>query len=182
MYIDIFLAVFILIGLIQGFHRGVIRTVFAVLGIAIGLIAALKFAPYVVSFFEHVVHLSPLISMILGLLLTFLVLLFGIRWLGNSLENTLKKVNLNVLNKVAGAALFAVLMIILYSVVIWFIDRTQLLSDAEKARSRSYPVLQEVPAMAGSALKKVKPVFKEFWDKMDILSAPEQQQEDEKPQ
>lgn len=172
MYIDIFLAIFILIGAIQGFHRGVIRTLFAILGIVIGFLAALKFAPYVVTFFERVFHLSPLVAMILGLLLTFVALLLGIRWLGRSFENSLKLVKLNFINKVAGAVLYAALMIIVYSAVIWFIDRTNLLGEAEKAESRSYPLLQEVPARTGEAFEKIKPVFREFWEKMDAVITP----------
>lgn len=169
MYIDIFLAIFILLGIIQGFHRGVIRTLFAILGVLIGFIAALKFAPYVVTFFETTFKLSPLVAMILGLLLTFVVLMLGIRWLGKSFENTLKLVKLNILNKIAGAVLFAALMIIVYSAVIWFVDRTDLLGEAEKSESRSYPFLKEVPARTGAAFEAIKPVFREFWDKLDAV-------------
>ena len=173
MYIDIFLAIFILIGIIQGFHRGIIRTLFAILGVIIGFLAALKFAPYVVNFFEHTFKLSPVVAMILGLLITFLVLMLGIRWLGKSFEKTLKLVKLNILNKIAGAALFGVLMIIIYSAVIWFIARTDLLREAEKQESRSYPFLIEVPIRVGDGLHKAKPVFREFWDKMDEIINPD---------
>ena len=179
MYIDVFLAVFIVIGLIQGFHRGVIRTLFAILGILIGFLAALKFAPFVVSFFERVFKLSPLVALILGLVLTFLVLLFGIRWLGKSFENTLKLVKLNIFNKLLGAILFAVLMIITYSAIIWFVARADLVSEAQKQQSRSYPALQKVPGLTGEFISKLKPVFKEFWDKMDAAINPENATEKE---
>ena len=177
MYIDIFLAIFILIGIIQGFSRGVIRTLFSILGILVGFLAALKFAPYIVGFFEKVFHFSPLVAMIIGLLLTFVVLMLGIRWLGKSFENTLKLVRLNFLNKLAGAVVFSILMIIVYSAVIWFIDRTGVLSSDEKEQSRSYPVLTEVPVRTGAAVQKLKPVFREFWDKMDNIIAPQEQEE-----
>jgi len=172
MYIDIFLAIFILIGIIQGFHRGLIRTLFSILGIVIGFLAALKFAPYIVTFFENVLRLSPLVSLILGLLLTFVVLMLGIRWLGKSFENTLKLVRLNFLNKLAGALVFSFLMVVIYSAVIWFVDRANVLSPDEKAQSRSYPVLTEVPYRMGAAVQKLKPVFQDFWEKMDKVIVP----------
>lgn len=174
MYIDIFLAVFILIGIIQGFHRGVIRTVFAILGIVIGFLAALKFSPYVVTFFEDTVKLSPLVSLILGLVLTFLILLLGIRWLGKSFENTLKIAKVNIVNKILGAALFAILMIVTYSAIIWFVARTELISESQKQESLSYPVLKEVPEKTGAVIRKIKPVFKDFWDKMDGVVNPKE--------
>lgn len=174
MYIDIFLAVFILIGIIQGFHRGVIRTVFAILGILIGFLAALKFSPYVVNFFENTVKLSPLVSLILGLVLTFLVLLLGIRWLGKSFENTLKIAKVNIVNKILGAGLFAILMIVTYSAIIWFVARTDLVSESQKQASLSYPFLKEVPVKTGIVIRKIKPVFKDFWDKMDGVMNPKE--------
>lgn len=177
MYIDICLALFILVGLIQGFHRGVIRTLFAILGILIGFLAALKFAPYVVTFFENTVKLSPLLSLILGLVLTFLVLMLGIRWLGKKFEDTLKLAKVNIVNKVLGAIIFAILMIITYSAIIWFISQTKLISDAEKERSLSYPFLQEIPVKTGVVVKKIKPVFREFWDKVDEVINPEKKEE-----
>jgi membrane protein required for colicin V production len=182
MYIDIFLAIFIRIGIIQGFHRGLIRTLFSILGIVIGFLAALKFAPYVVTFFENVFKLSPLISLILGLLLTFVVLMLGIRWLGKSFENTLKLVRLNFINKIAGAVVFAALMIIVYSAVIWFIDRTNVLTAAEKEQSKSYPVLTEIPVRTGAAIQTIKPVFREFWDKMDRIVVPADAEEQKNEQ
>jgi membrane protein required for colicin V production len=175
MYIDIFLAVFILIGIIQGYHRGIVRTLFAILGIIIGFLAALKFAPYVVTFFENTFKLSPVVALILGLVLTFLVLMLGIRWLGKSFENTLKLARVNILNKILGATLFALLMIVTYSAIIWFIARTEILSPEEKAQSKTYPYLQEVPEKTGEIIQKLKPVFKEFWDKMDAAINPEKE-------
>jgi len=177
MYIDIFLAVFILIGIIQGFHRGLIRTVFAVLGTVIGFLAALKFAPYVVSFFEGVFHLTPVLALVLGLVVTFLALMLGIRWLGKSFENTLKLAKVNIFNKLLGAALFAALMIVVYSAVIWFVARTDMLSDTQKNQSRTYPFLQEVPEKTGALIEKIKPVFTEFWDKMDSALTPARSEE-----
>lgn len=177
MYIDIVFALFILVGLIQGFHRGVIRTLFAILGIIIGFLAALKFAPFVVTFFESTLKLSPLIALIAGLILTFLAIMLGIRWLGKKFEDTLKLAKVNIVNKVAGAVIFALLMILTYSAIIWFVSQTKLISDAEKERSLSYPFLKEIPVKTGVVVEKLKPVFRDFWDKVDDVINPEQKEE-----
>jgi membrane protein required for colicin V production len=170
MYIDIFLAVCIVIGIIQGFHRGVVRTLFAILGILIGILAALKFSPFVVTFLEQSLKLSPVVALILGMVLTFLVLMLGIRWLGKGFENTLKLAKINILNKILGAGLFAVIMIVMYSAIIWFADRTELLGTSQKEQSRSYPYLAEVPVKTGALINAVKPVFVEFWNKLDAVT------------
>lgn len=167
MYIDIFLSVFILLGAIQGYHRGIVRTVFTILGVIIGSIAAIKFSPYVVTFLETSIKLSPLVSLLCGLILTFLVIMIGIWWLGQSIEKTMKLVKLNIINRIAGAALYTVLMVIAYSAIVWFISRTDLMSDAQKTQSVSYPALMQVPRKTGAMIEKLKPVFHEFWEKIE---------------
>jgi membrane protein required for colicin V production len=172
MYIDLFLAISILIGLIQGYHKGIVRTLFSILSVIIGFLAALKFSPFVVSFFERVFDLSPLIALIAGMVITFLLFMLGIRWLGNAFEKTLKLVQLNIFNKLTGAALFAALMIFIYSVIIWFCVRTEMIGDAEIARSRSYPVLSTIPGKAEAVAESLKPVFRGFWQKLEAVIVP----------
>jgi hypothetical protein len=46
------------------------------------------------------------------------------------------------------------------------------LSEAEKAQSKSYSMLTQVPMKTGAAIDKIKPVFKDFWDKMDRIAVP----------
>ena len=169
MYIDIFLGIFLLIGLIQGYHRGIIRTVFAIAAIVVGLLAALKFSPIVVSLFEQVFDWDPLINLIMGLALTFILIMWGIKWLGRSAEKSLKLVKLNFINKFLGAVLFAGLMFVMYAGIIWFVERTELLTDEQRGQSVSYPYLAEVPKHAQSAFEAVKPVFRGFWEKLDAV-------------
>lgn len=169
MYIDLFLGVFILIGIIQGFHRGIVRTLFAILAIVVGFLAALKFSPYVVTLFEQTFNLNPVLSLILGLLLTFFVIMWGVRWLGKSLERTLRMVNLNFINKFFGAILFALLMIVVYSAIIWFLGQTEFLTEHEKNASRSYPYLEAIPERTGRYVEDLKPVFKGFWEKLEAV-------------
>jgi membrane protein required for colicin V production len=170
MYIDIFLGLFVLIGVIQGFHRGIIRSVFAIVGIVVGLLAALKFSPLVVSLFDKIFDWDPMISLVLGLISTFLLIMWGIKWLGRSAEKTLKLVKLNLFNKLLGAVLYAGLMVVTYSAIIWFMGRTDVISEKQISESKSYVYLMQVPKYGQAAFESVKPVFKDFWDKMDLVN------------
>ncbi len=167
MYIDIFLGVFVLIGLVQGYYRGILRSVFALLGFVAGVLAVMKFSPHVVSLLDNIFHWDPILSMVIGVALTFVLIMWGIRWLGRGLEKTLKAARLNFINKALGAALFTGIMVLAFAGIIWFIDKTELISDAQKESSRSYPYLVEIPQYASDAFKSIEPVFREFWEKLD---------------
>ena len=167
MYIDIFLGVFILLGLIQGYHRGIIRSLFAIAGLVFGFLAALKFSPMVVAGIDSLFQIDPRLSLLLGFLLTLALIMWGIRWIGLSIERTLQAASLNFINKAAGSVLFTAIMIVVYSAGIWFLSRTDLVSDAQKEQSVSYPYLMQVPEYTENAFESVKPVFREFWNKME---------------
>lgn len=172
MYIDIFLAVFLLVGIIQGFHRGIIRTLFAIFGIVVGLIATLKFSPWLATFLHEELNIGTSSALVIAMILMFLVFMFLFYLLGRSFESTLKLVNLNFINKILGALLFAVLMLVTYSAIIWFLHRTQLVSDKQVADSKTYPVLRAVPEHTEGIVRKMKPVFKEFWTKVEEAAKP----------
>ncbi len=171
MYIDIFLGVFILIGLIQGYYRGVVRTLFTILGILVGLIAALKFSPYVIMLLERVFSLGTRFSLIAGMLITFLGFMWGIQWIGRSFEQSLRLVRLNIFNRLAGAVIFTLLMVVSYAAILWFVNEANMLSEKQKDNSRSYPLLEQVPTRTGVYIEKLKPVFREFWEKMEKMAA-----------
>jgi hypothetical protein len=48
--------------------------------------------------------------------------------------------------------------------------RTDVLSEKQKSESQSYVYLMEVPKYGQAAFESVKPVFKDFWDKMDLVN------------
>lgn len=170
MYIDIFLGFFVLIGLVQGYHRGIIRTVFAIAAVILGLLAALKFSPLVVNLFDEVFDWDPMLDLVLGLALTFVLIMWGIKWLGKSFEKTLKMAKLNFINRILGAALYAGLMVVIYASIIWFLNRTEVIPDHQKEQSHSYVYLEIIPKYGEAVFNSVKPVFKGFWDKIEAIT------------
>lgn len=170
MYIDIFLGLFVLIGLVQGYHRGIIRTVFAIAAVIVGLLAALKFSPLVVNLFDEIFNWDPMVDLILGLALTFVLIMWGIKWLGKSFEKTLKMAKLNFINRIFGAVLYAGLMAIIYATIIWFLNRTEVIPQKQKEQSHSYVYLEVVPKYGEAVFNSVKPVFKGFWDKIEAIT------------
>jgi membrane protein required for colicin V production len=177
MYIDLFFVLFVLYGFVMGFSRGIIRTIFGVLSFIAGLLAALKLSPYVVNFLEESLGLNPLLSLILGLILCFLVIMWAIRWMGKGLEGTLKKIRLNFVNKILGGFVMALLMSVVFSAIIWFLDQTHFIKDETKLASRSYPYIEQVPEKSKDFVKSIKPVFQEFWSKVEEVIDRDQSQE-----
>ena len=173
MVIDIIFFFAAIFGFYIGFSRGIIRTVFTVLSLLFGVVAAVKFGPALTRFLESALNYHNPLMFFAGLILAFMLTLVLIRTLASGLEGVLQSANINIINKVAGGLVMAGLMIALFSTLVIFADRSHIINDDAKRESRAYPILQQFPDLVSVAGKTVYPIFKDFWvysiDTMDRL-------------
>ncbi len=162
MAIDIIFVIVAGYGFYLGFSKGIIQTVFTVLSIMFGLMAAIRFAKPMTDFLEDAFSPNPLMF-IAGFLLTFVLTMFLIRLIARSVEGFLKTANINVINQIAGGVLLAALFIMLYSVILWFGDQTGALKEA-KETSMTYDYLEEYPEYVWGVGKKIQPFIKDFYE------------------
>lgn len=167
MYIDIVLVLFALYGFWVGFRKGFIRTLFSLLLVVVGLLLTLKLSPWVVEFIRAQIQVDKLISLLVGVILCYVVIKVILRIIGKSVDKMLRKAKLNILSKLLGGILLAFLMILSYSVIIWFLDQTQLISDHQRLASKTYAYLTEVPAKLQAFLLEFKPLFEDFWKMLE---------------
>ncbi len=164
MMIDLFFAIFAGYGFFLGFTKGIIRTVFTVLSYAIGLLAAFKLSPAATRFLETALGSENPLLFVAGFLIAFFGTMLLIRFISRALSEGLESANINIINQVAGGALLAAVLTLLYSLVLWFLVESRIIKEEVKDTSMTYPFLMEYPKVAWNALGKVKPVFMEFWD------------------
>lgn len=163
MILDIFFLIFVGWGLYKGFSAGIIQTIFTVLSILFGLIAAFKLAPAATRFLETVFSTDHPLMFAAGFLLAFFFTMLVIRLLAQTLEGFLEKANLNILNQLAGAVLMGSLFMLMLSILVWFGDKAHLIDDKTRQDSLSYPILRQTPAEMRKAYEFIKPVFQDFW-------------------
>ena len=166
MVLDIVVCLLLAFGFYQGFSRGLIKTVFASLSLLIGIVAALKLSPIVINLLQNAFSINPAITFVAGFVLTFIIVMGLIRFIGNKVEKLLEAVKIGGLNKLAGGILLGGFYALLLSFGVYFMDRVSLLSEELKASSFTYPYLEPLPEMSQGVGEKLKPLFTGFWDKM----------------
>lgn len=173
MAIDIMCAIMAFYGFYLGYTRGIIKTVFSVLSIFFGIVAAAKFGPAMTDFLESAFNYHNPLMFIAGLMLAFILTMALIRLLANALEGVLESVNINVVNQFLGGVVLSGALIGVYSVLVLFGDRAHIIDSSTKRESITYPFLEKMPDQLMAAGKVVQPVFSEFWaysvDFMDRL-------------
>lgn len=164
MVIDIICLIFAAYGFYLGFSKGIIKTVFTLISIVFGIIAAAKFGPMMTDFLESAFNYTHGLMFIAGTLVVFGLTWLLIRILANSLEGILKTGNVNIVNQMAGGGVMAILLISLFSVLVLFGDRSHIIDEQTKKESITYEFLEAMPDRLQNVSKKLKPVFEEFWD------------------
>ena len=162
MIIDIAFGLTVVVGFLYGYSKGLIKTLFSILSILIAIIAAMKLSPLTINAMDTLLPNAPRLAYIIGFLLTFILVIIIIRFIGNKIESLLKVVNLNFMNKIAGGSLIAVFFILIFSCVIWFLNEARLISEPQKDQSIVYYTVEPIPGKAREQFEVVKPVFKDF--------------------
>jgi uncharacterized membrane protein required for colicin V production len=151
-------------GFYIGYSKGIIQTFFTVIGVVLGFLMAVKFTPGVVKILESALSSKSPILFIAGFLLTFVGSGFLLRLLSRGVENTFKTLNINSINQISGGVLFAFVLLLFYSLLIWFSAQSKILSKDTLANSATYPYLMKLPANARLATNYIKPLCVDFWD------------------
>ncbi len=163
MIIDI---IFLLIGgwgFYQGYSKGIIKTVFTVFSIIFGLMVAFKLAPAATRFLETAFHSESPLTFIAGFLMAFILTMIIIRLVAQFLEKVLQSANINVINKFAGGLLMVSIYTLIYSLMIWFGDKSHIVTEKTSKDSITYPFLKAFPGKMQSVYEFIKPSFQEFW-------------------
>ena len=186
MVIDIMFVITLLYGFYLGFSKGIISTVFSVVSILFAVMAALKFGPATTDFLEKAFSSNNPLMFLAGMLLTFVVVMIIIRFFARSLEGLLKTANINVINQFFGGVLLSGVLIVLFSVLVWFGDQARVIDAKTKQTSMTYKYIEDIPAQSKDLVYRFKPMFEEFWnssmDMMDRLEDMSIEQSESQPE
>ena len=165
MILDIIVGLVVAFGFYAGFSRGLVKTVFDTASLVIGIIAAMILSDYTISVLDSVFNISPQFTYIIGLVLTFILVMAIVRFIGRRIEDILEAANVNVVNKVAGGVVQGLFFAFLLSLMVWTLGNYNVLKPETKENSVTYPYLEPLPEAGKSVFNAVKPVFQNFWDR-----------------
>lgn len=160
----------VLIGFYIGFSRGIIKTVLSVLSLVFGLMAGIKFAGPMTTFLKQTTGQDTPLMFLAGFFLSFAVVMILIRMFAKALESILQSANINIINQIMGGLLTAVVMVFIYSYILWFAEQSHLVDDATRRDSKTYVYVEKFPDQAKKVFVQIKPIIKDFWDQsMDMM-------------
>jgi len=165
MILDIIVALVVAFGFYTGYSRGLIKTVFDTLSLVVAIVATLILSPTVMNLLEGIIKTNPAITTLVGIVLTFIVVMALVRFIGRKIEDVFEAANINFINKIGGGVVQGLFFAFLLSLGLWLMNNLNVLNPQTKEKSITYSLLEPLPEAGKGVFVALKPMFTGFWDK-----------------
>jgi len=167
MIIDIVLLVMLVMAVIKGLQRGIIVAVFSLIGLIVGIAAALKLSVLVAGWLEDSTNISSRWLPAVSFLLVFVVVVFLIRLMANLIEASVELALLGWVNKIGGALLYMIIYTLSFSVLLFFLVQLKLVSEKTIAESVTYSYVEPWGPVVINGIGKIIPLFKDMFAELE---------------
>lgn len=148
-----------LLAIFKGISKGFIVAVFSLLAFIVGLAAALKLSATVADHLREKMNVNGYWLPVLSFLVVFVGVVLLIRFGASLVKKAASIALLGWLDALAGVLLFAVMYIMVYSVILFYATRIGLISAEMQAASKTYFFIEPFGPDVMKALGKVFPFF-----------------------
>ncbi|HEA31069.1 MAG TPA: CvpA family protein [Leeuwenhoekiella sp.] len=159
-YLDIILAVLLILGLFRGLKNGLFVELASLIGLVAGIYGAVHFSYYAADFLKNRTDWNPDTINLAAFAITFLIIVIAISLLARLLTQVAKLAFLGLVNRLLGALFGILKTAFILSVILMFLSalRTKNLILDPKVTSESvlYPYVEPIaPVLLPSILREV---------------------------
>lgn len=171
MLIDVIFIVLLIAAIVKGYSNGLIIAVFSLLALFIGIAAALKLSVVTAHWLKDGIHVSAKWLPVIAFAVVFIVVVLLVRLGAKALEKTAEMVMLGWVNKLGGIILYIVLYTLIYSVLLFYATKLDVLSRENIASSKTYDYIMPLAPKAMNAAGALVPVFKDMFQQLEDFFA-----------
>jgi len=163
MVIDIAFSIVMLIAVYKGFSQGLIVAVFSFLAFIIGLAAALKLSVAVAHYLESSEHTGAKWLPVLSFILVLVVVSLLVNIIARILKKTFQIAMLGGFDRIGGIIFYVIIYTIIFSVFLFFAEKTKALSASTIATSWVYDYISPWGPKIIDSMGKIIPIFKDLF-------------------
>lgn len=165
--IDIVFVILLIVGIIKGLRKGIVLALFSLIAYIIGLAAALRLSAAVSGYLEKNVSVPGKWLPVISFALVFIVVVILVNWGGRLVEKSFEMLMLGWANRIAGAALYMVLYTIIFSIILFFVEKINLLQPQAFSASVTWPYIKPWGPVVIDGFGKIIPVFKDMFVQLE---------------
>lgn len=156
--------------MIRGYQRGLIVGLFSFMALIVGLAAAIKLSAVVAGYIGKSIKTSDQWLPLLSFALVFIVVVLLVHLAARLIEKTIQIAMLGWLNRLGGMLFYIALYVIVYSVVIFYLEQMKLIRPTTINQSFTYTFVQPWGPRVINGFASLAPVFKNmFSDLQDFF-------------
>ncbi len=167
MWVDWIYVIFLVIAVVKGSSKGIILALFSFVGWFVGLAAALKLSSSVAAYLQLHTDWDARWLPILSFLLVFIIVVFLVQWAGKALEGVLKIAMLGWVNRLGGALLYAGMTTLFFSVLLFYVDRMQLIPRETLENSRVFNATAGIAPVVLEGISSLIPAAKSMFRQLE---------------
>ena len=166
MVIDIILFILLVIAVVKGISRGFIVAIFSFLAIIIGVVAAMKLSYIAANWLQQSFNINGNWLPVLSFLVVLLGVILLVRWVANLIQAAINIAMLGWLNKLGGIILYLLIYLFVYSIILFYLTKTEILTPETIAASHTYNLVEPFGPKAVDMLGSIIPVFKNVFEQL----------------
>ncbi len=167
MIIDLVFALLMLLAIYKGYRTGLIVAIFSIVALLVGLAAAVKLSTLVAAYLDNSLNVSARWLPVISFIGVFIAAVFLVRLGAAAIEKTIELAMLGWLNRIGGILLYAALYTIILSVLLFYLEKINLLTQEAVAASATHKYLQSLGPRAINAIGVVIPFFKNMFHELE---------------
>ena len=145
-YLDIIIAIILLLFGVKGFRKGLIIEVVTLLAFAVGIYGAMHFSDFTAEHLKEFMEINPKYLNTTAFVLTFILLVILVNIIGRMVTKLIQAMNLGFFNKLGGAVFGMAKGVLLCSIMVMVLNNFQLIGIVKpevREQSMLYPYIEE---------------------------------------
>jgi membrane protein required for colicin V production len=138
MVIDLLFLGMMMMAVFNGARNGLIVALFSAVGWILGLIAAFKFSGVAADYLDDIIDVSSRTLSIISFIAVFALVILLINLGAKIIEKTVELTLMGWLNKLGGIFFYVLLYTLIFSVLIFFAEKTNLINEETASSSKVY--------------------------------------------
>ena len=163
MIIDIILLGLMIMAVVKGLKRGFVVALFSMIAFILGLVAALKLSTVVAAYLDDSINVSARWLPFLAFGLVFIVVVLLVRLMAAVIQSTMELALLGWVNRIAGIFLYAIMYILIFSVLLFFAVQMNFIDQDTLDGSSTFPYIQPVGPFVIDGIGVLVPWFKDMF-------------------
>ena len=145
-YLDIIIAIIVVVFGIFGLRKGLIREAATLLGLFLGLYGAFHFSDFTAEKLQHFWEIDPKYLNLIAFIVTFIVVAILVNLLGRLVAKLVRAINLGFIDRLGGFVIGLAKGLLICSLVIMLLnvfDKNKILKEEAKEKSLLYPYVEQ---------------------------------------